>query len=167
MWCAVQVGFLLCCCNVTDFPNVNAPSPCLQAHHVRIIMMMMTTMMMMMTMMMMRSLFQMSLPSCFIAHQVMMEKQFQDNWRYIMHPMVVINNMLTWKLTCALELQKRDMFTCLTLSGLCEFLLAQCKFCKCGLFWESSSPKSPPSSHYNISSNLHIKTFPNKDFQLK
>ena len=37
-------------------------------------MMMMTTMMMMMTMMMMRSLFQMSLPSCFIAHQVMMEK---------------------------------------------------------------------------------------------
>ena len=31
-----------------------------------------------------------------------------------------------------------------------------CKICKRGLFQESSSPKSPPSSHYNISSNLHF-----------
>ena len=41
------------------------------------------------------------------------------------------------------------------------------QICKCGLFWESSSSKSAPSSHYNISSTLHIATFSTKDFQLK
>ena len=38
-----------------------------------------------------------------------------------------------------------------------------CKICKRGLFQESSSPKPPPSSHYNISSDLHffpVTTFP-------
>ena len=38
-----------------------------------------------------------------------------------------------------------------------------CKICKRGLFQESSSQKPPPSSHYNISSDLHffpVTTFP-------
>ena len=48
-----------------------------------------------------------------------------------------------------------------------NFCFARCKFCKCGLFWESSSSKSPPSSRYNISSNLHIATFPKKRYFLR
>ena len=48
-----------------------------------------------------------------------------------------------------------------------NFCFARCKFCKCGLFWESSSPKSPPSSRYNISSNLHIATFSKKRYFLR